>query len=108
MSSAPARIVERVDVSAFLAYHRRTQHGQKLNRERWQSGRMRRTRNPVLPQGNREFESHPLRHTKRSATTDRFVWLILECRHAGSSLGGALICKYIGDDVTNRFNMVHL
>ena len=23
---------------------------------------MRRTRNPVLPQGNREFESHPLRH----------------------------------------------
>ena len=32
--------------------------------ERWQSGRMHRTRNPELPKGNRGFESHPLRHVK--------------------------------------------
>ena len=30
--------------------------------ERWQSGRMRLTRNQVCPQGYRGFESHPLRH----------------------------------------------
>lgn len=31
--------------------------------DRWQSGRMRRTRNPVYVQAYREFESHPVRHS---------------------------------------------
>ena len=60
--------VDRDKVVTFLGpspNHRLPSKAASGTPERWQSGRMRVIGNHVLPQGNRGFESLPLRHLTR-------------------------------------------